>query len=67
MVIACWRSNVWEMIDLKFSPTAKLGGRERAGRKRGGQKIVWKDRVRMQLGGEKESEISSMCEPLTTN
>lgn len=57
-----WRSNVWEMTDLKFTPTATQGEereeREQDRRLSGKRECNW---------GREKREISSMCEPLTTS
>lgn len=59
-MISCWRSNVWEMTELK------LGGRERRKKESKTKDCVERERDNA-VGEEKESKISSMCEPLTTN
>lgn len=63
-----WQSNVWKVIDLKFTPTAKPRGGRRKGGRRARQKIERTEREReWDYSWGREREISSMCEPLTTS
>lgn len=52
------------MIDLRFTPTAKPGGKEREKEGREQDKRLSGKRVQL---GKRKGEISSMCDSLTTS